>query len=122
MHHGTLEWPADPGQVVARAWDLQRLELRYADFVARTSRLREQAAALDDRAAFRASFLLTHEFRRFPFSDPDLPDVLLPAGWVGGTARELFLACHKKLRKRAERFYLDIAREATIVENSDRTK
>jgi phenylacetic acid degradation operon negative regulatory protein len=81
-----------------------------------------EAAALDQRAAFRTRFLLTHEFRRFPFSDPDLPDVLLPADWVGGTARELFLACHKRLRKQAERFYLDIAREDTIVENSDRTK
>src|SRR5215469_13426881 len=69
LHHGTLEWPTDPALVVARAWDLDRLGTRYAEFLDRTrSRFRE---AVDDRAAFQRRFLLTHEFRRFPFSDPD---------------------------------------------------
>src|SRR6266700_6837770 len=36
MHHGTLEWPADPAQLVARAWDLDRLGARYAEFLRRT--------------------------------------------------------------------------------------
>ena len=33
LHHGTLEWPADPAQVVARAWDLKRLGARYTEFL-----------------------------------------------------------------------------------------
>src|SRR2546421_10643397 len=72
MHHGTLEWPADPAQVVARAWDLERLGARYGDFLDRTRRDLAGASPSDDRDAFRRRFLLTHEFRRFPFSDPDL--------------------------------------------------
>src|SRR5215510_13277993 len=36
VHHGALEWPADPAQVVARAWDLERLGARYAEFLERT--------------------------------------------------------------------------------------
>lgn len=122
MHYGHLEWPADPAQIVARAWDLEQLASRYAAFVARTQRAASQAAGADDREAFRQRFLLTHEFRRFPFSDPDLPDVLLPVGWVGHTARAVFLDYNRRLRRRAERFYCSIAGEATIVENGDRSR
>jgi phenylacetic acid degradation operon negative regulatory protein len=122
MHHGTLEWPADPAQVVARAWDLERLGARYAEFVERTRRDMAGAGALDDREAFRRRFLLTHEFRRFPFSDPDLPDALLPPGWVGSAARDAFLRYNRRLRRRAERFYCSIASEATIVDNGDRLR
>src|SRR5262245_23593034 len=110
MHHGTLEWPADPAQVVARAWDLDRLGARYAEFVARLDADRgdpaaRAAATPTDRDAFRRRFLLTHEFRRFPFADPDLPDALLPANWIGATARAAFLEHNAGLRGPAERFY-----------------
>jgi phenylacetic acid degradation operon negative regulatory protein len=119
LHHGTLEWPPDPAQVVARAWDLQQLGARYAEFLHRIRR--QEQNAVDDRTAFQRRFLLTHEFRRFPFSDPDLPDALLPPGWVGSAARETFLALNATLRPQAEHFYLSIADEKTIVDNSDRT-
>ena len=120
VHHGTLEWPADPAQVVARAWDLEKVRSRYAQFLERIRPGLGEADAMDDREAFRRRFLLTHEFRRFPFSDPDLPDALLPPDWIGTEARETFLAYNRKLRRRAERFYCSIAAEATIVDNGDR--
>lgn len=121
MHHGTLEWPADPVQVVARAWDLDRLGARYAEFLHRLTAERDAGGAPDGREAFRRRFLLTHEFRRFPFDDPDLPDALLPANWVGTAARAAFLDYNAALRVPAERFYRSIAEEGTIVKNGDRT-
>jgi phenylacetic acid degradation operon negative regulatory protein len=121
VHHGTLEWPADAGQLVARAWDLDQLGRRYTAFLERTRQDLALAGELDDRQAFRRRFQLTHEFRRFPFSDPDLPDPLLPAGWVGTAAREAFLEYNRKLQRPAERFYCSIARDTTIVNNGDRT-
>jgi phenylacetic acid degradation operon negative regulatory protein len=117
LHHGALEWPADPAVVVARAWDLENLAARYDGFLAT---VREQVAderRLEDAEAFRRRFLLTHEFRRFLFSDPDLPDRLLPPGWVGLQARDLFLRANAALRQRAERHYRVIAADPTIVEN-----
>ena len=122
IHYGSLEWPADPAQVVARAWDLEKLGARYAEFAVRIQRGLAQAGSLDDGQAFRGRFLLTHEFRRFPFSDPDLPDALLPRDWVGASARDTFLAYNRKLRRRAERFYCSIAAEPTIVDNDDRSR
>jgi phenylacetic acid degradation operon negative regulatory protein len=121
MHHGTLEWPADPAQVVARAWDLDSLAARYAPFLEQIRQGLANASSLKDREAFRRRFLLTHEFRRFPFSDPDLPDALLPPDWVGTTAREAFLEYNRKLRRGAERFYQAIAEETTIVDNDERS-
>jgi len=122
IHHGRLEWPADPAQVVARAWDLDRLGARYADFLGRVRRDLEQVDGLSDRESFRHRFRLTHEFRRFPFSDPDLPDALLPSAWVGSAARGAFLEYNARLRQPAERFYRSIAEMDTIVENDDRTR
>jgi phenylacetic acid degradation operon negative regulatory protein len=121
VHHGTLEWPADPAQVVARAWDLGSLEAPYRAFLLRIRQELAEAEALDDRQSFRRRFLLTHAFRRFPFSDPDLPDALLPPDWVGTTAKEAFLEYNRKLRRRAERFYQAIAGNDTIVDNDDRS-
>jgi phenylacetic acid degradation operon negative regulatory protein len=45
----------------------------------------------------------------FPFRDPDLPLELLPAGWVGREAHEMFLEAHELLRAPAEKFYDEVA-------------
>ena len=121
VHHGSLEWPEDPLQVVSRAWDLAGVEARYATFLESVREGLATAQQVDDREAFRRRFMLTHQFRRFPFSDPDLPDALLPPGWVGSAARAAFLEYNRKLRRRAERFYMTIAEEGTIVDNSERS-
>jgi phenylacetic acid degradation operon negative regulatory protein len=121
VHRGTLEWPPDAAGVVGRAWDLKELEGRYAAFLRRTGEALHESTTFDDRQAFRSRFLLTHEFRRFLFGDPDLPDALLPRGWVGGAARDAFFDYNRKLKRRAERYYLSLADDGTIVENNDRT-
>nr|WP_089310238.1 PaaX family transcriptional regulator C-terminal domain-containing protein [Actinomadura mexicana] len=46
---------------------------------------------------------LIHDYRHFPFRDPDLPTELLPAGWLGrDDAHELFLEPYHLLKQRAE--------------------
>lgn len=52
---------------------------------------------------------LTHGYRKFPFRDPDLPVELLPDGWAGRAAHEMFLQAHELLRAPAEKFYDDVA-------------
>ena len=121
VYRGTLEWPVEPHELVARAWDLAQVEGRYASFLERTRSAMAEAGDPDDKEAFRRRFLLTHEFRRFPFSDPDLPDSLLPEGWVGSAARHAFLDYNRRLRQRAERYYRSIAIDNTIVDNDVRS-
>ena len=122
VHYGTLEWPTEPAVIVARAWDLDKLAARYRMFLGSVREAMDQQDGMGDAEAFRRRFLLTHEFRRFPFSDPDLPDRLLPPDWVGSAAREAFISYHRRLRRKAERFYCSIAQQATVVENSDRNQ
>jgi len=80
----------EPRRVVAEAWDLDALADAYRAFVTRFGRMRPSGP----EAVFRAQTLLVHEWRRFPFLDPDLPDDMLPARWPRGRAHELFHARH----------------------------
>lgn len=82
----------DESALVARAWNLPDLEHRYTSFVAEFG----EARPVDHEDVFRAQTRLVHEWRRFPFLDPGLPDSLLPATWPGRRARELFLRRHEE--------------------------
>lgn len=111
---GHLTWPEDVAALVARAWNLEHINQRYRDFLCRRRELMAlhlqalAAGELSDREAFNIRFRLTHEFRHFPFEDPDLPAELLPSTWLGGQARALFLEYNHGLRVAAERHYLEL--------------
>lgn len=91
----------DEASLVARAWNLPELERRYDTFLAEFSRLRTR----DGAEAFRAQTRLVHEWRRFPFLDPGLPDALLPRTWPGRRARELFQRRHAEWAPAAEAWF-----------------
>ena len=77
---------AGDAELVRRAWDLEGLAARYDAFMARFAAL----PAGTDEATVGALIHLVHEWRRFPFVDPELPAELLAAGWPGHRARTLF--------------------------------
>lgn len=91
----------DESTVVTRAWDLRELVRRYDEFVAAFATLdpADEAAALD------AQTRLVHEWRRFPFLDPQLPPGLLPGNWTGGRAAEVFHGKHAEWRPSAQRHW-----------------
>jgi phenylacetic acid degradation operon negative regulatory protein len=95
-NYGVIGSPAD---VVALAWDLRAVEARYEQFIATFTPI-EPA---DDAGALIAQTLLVHEWRRFPFLDPRLPRDLLPPGWLGANAAQLFAARHARWRDGAGR-------------------
>ncbi|WP_371576085.1 PaaX family transcriptional regulator C-terminal domain-containing protein [Streptomyces sp. NBC_01314] len=83
--------------MVARAWDLSEVEERYEAFIDEFTGLRPA----DGAAVLHAQTMLVHEWRRFPFLDPRLPSKLLPAGWSGAKAAELFHTRHAEWSPRA---------------------
>jgi phenylacetic acid degradation operon negative regulatory protein len=91
--------------LVARAWDLERLALRYDAFVAAAGpvlrRWRRDEADAHRREAFVDYVTLLHQWRTLPYLDPGLPPELLPAGWRGSEAAALFDAVGSELRKPA---------------------
>ncbi len=85
---------------VGRWWDLDALRGLYADFLARHAPVRtgwERRGDPDPRAAFVDYVRLLTDWRRLPYADPGLPPELLPAGWNGARAAELFAELERRL-------------------------
>ncbi|GAA4709740.1 PaaX family transcriptional regulator C-terminal domain-containing protein [Pseudonocardia yuanmonensis] len=90
--------------IAARSWDLAGLDRAYAELL-ETYRPRlagYRAGELQGADALVERMNLVHDYRRFPFRDPDLPPELLPEGWSGRLAHEVFLEAHGLLRGPAE--------------------
>jgi phenylacetic acid degradation operon negative regulatory protein len=103
---------SDPQTIAARCWDLPAINARYAAFIRKYKpmceehqrrRARDQDIALSQY--FVRRFLLIHEFRRFPYIDPELPAELLPAGWRGTEATEIFRQYHDLLARKANAYF-----------------
>jgi phenylacetic acid degradation operon negative regulatory protein len=93
-------------QMAASCWDLHQLNMDYTRLIAdlRQKTSKYSRADLTPQRALVERVLLTHEYRKFPFRDPDLPAELLPAGWKGRRAHEIFLETREQLREKAEQF------------------
>ncbi len=96
--------PADR-DMAERCWDLDALNADYAAFLERyrTRMPRFRSGRLSPDEALVARTELIQDYRRFPFRDPNLPVELLPAGWHGTDAYELFVQAREHLRAGADR-------------------
>jgi phenylacetic acid degradation operon negative regulatory protein len=113
------DFPADPRELVERAWpDLAELDRRYAEFVDRfgadfqRQRLLANPNRLEPGAAFRTRIALVNQLRGLLFGDPELPADLLPPGWHGLIARDLFLDYHALVTAPALACFDRLARES----------
>jgi phenylacetic acid degradation operon negative regulatory protein len=97
--------------LVARAWDLRAVQARYREFIGTFAPL----DPANDRERMAAQTLLVHEWRKFPFLDPQLPRELLPAGWPGREAAALFAASHKRWQPGALRCWARLASPSPAV-------
>lgn len=97
------------------AWDLPGLAAAYATFMTEADEVLtglspgvENGTGPDsadaDKIAFSARFRLVHEWRKFLFTDPGLPDELLPADWPGRAAAELFASEARRLKPASDRY------------------
>jgi phenylacetic acid degradation operon negative regulatory protein len=84
---GTL---GDPERVITEAWDLAAVTAAYDDFIARFAKLRPKTP----EETFAAQTMLVHEWRKFPFLDPELPEAMLPARWPRTRAHDVFVERH----------------------------
>ena len=89
------------------AWDLDALREEYADWLAHVAELLspplEEEIDADERA-FACRFRLVHEWRKFLFADPGLPEHLLPTDWPGRQAVEVFTHEATRLKPASDRF------------------
>lgn len=96
---------------VRQWWDLDQLELLYGEFV------RKHAGVLDrlpapsgtgpgpaGRDAFVDYVRVLTDWRQLPYLDPGLPAELLPDGWVGIRAADLFFTLRSRLEDGARAY------------------
>jgi phenylacetic acid degradation operon negative regulatory protein len=95
----------DSATMVRRVWDLDALGTAYDDWL-RSARATVDALGTGptDAAAFAARSRLVHDWRKFLFTDPNLPDELLPADWPGRAAARYFDTQAVRLLPAAGRF------------------
>lgn len=79
-------------ELVGQWWDLRALQQMYGEFARVYAPVLQawRTAPREDSAAFRDSVLAVTEWRRLPHLDPGLPPELLPAGWTGTEACQVF--------------------------------
>jgi phenylacetic acid degradation operon negative regulatory protein len=97
----------DPAAKIRRWWDLDELERQYESFIrAHEPVLRrwEQEGPPGEREAFADYVRVLTDWRRLPYLDPGLPAELLPDGWIGIRAADLFFALRSLLEELARAY------------------
>ncbi|HET9898296.1 MAG TPA: PaaX family transcriptional regulator C-terminal domain-containing protein [Streptosporangiaceae bacterium] len=98
-------YDGDPRGLAARAWDLDGIAHAYERWIEIAGEILAKAGnGEQDEAIFAVRSELVHEWRKFLFVDPGLPAELLPSGWPGTAAAELFHAQADRLMPAAARF------------------
>ncbi len=96
---------------VRQWWDLDGLSAKYAQFISCYQPLARRVASQGPPAgqqAFREYVSMLIAWQRLPYLDPGLPLELLPAGWSGVIAGNLFAEMNEQLREVASRYALSV--------------
>jgi len=93
----------DPAAKIRRWWDLDELERQYQAFIGAHEGMPTDGAP-GGREAFAGYVRVLTDWRRLPYLDPGLPAELLPEGWVGIRAADLFFALRERLEEPARAY------------------
>ncbi|MRX71848.1 phenylacetic acid degradation operon negative regulatory protein PaaX [Bacillus lacus] len=117
--------PNENRRLVEKSWDLQEINTKYEEFISTYSQKyiidknKIQKGNMSEAECFVERTKLVHEYRKFLFSDPGLPEELLPEKWLGGHAASLFSEYYKALAEPASRFFEEVFQEGNEIEKKD---
>ncbi|MFG2139866.1 PaaX family transcriptional regulator C-terminal domain-containing protein [Streptomyces sp. NPDC048650] len=97
---------------VARWWDLDALAAQHRAFLddhEPVLRRWTRRRTVPPETAYHDYVLALDAWRRLPYADPGLPSPLLPQGWPGGRAAEVFGRLHTELRAAGARYAREVA-------------
>ncbi|MCX7310111.1 MAG: phenylacetic acid degradation operon negative regulatory protein PaaX [Afipia sp.] len=92
-------------RLVLASWPLKRTAASYQDFLKTFAPLEswiQQAQEIAPEDAILARVLMIHHYRRVLLRDALLPEILLPANWPAGEARELCARIYRGLLPMSE--------------------
>lgn len=117
--------PHENKKLVEECWDLNEINQRYEEFIGGYSQKyiidknKIQKGEMTDAECFVERTKLVHEYRKFLFSDPGLPEELLPEKWLGSHAASLFSSYYRELAEPASRFFEEVFKEGNELTNKD---
>lgn len=117
--------PHENKKLVERCWNLEEINLKYREFIAEYSQKyiidknKINKGQMTDAECFVERAKLVHEYRKFLFIDPGLPEELLPEKWLGSHAASLFSDYYKELAEPASRFFEQVFQEGNEIEEKD---
>lgn len=107
--------PKENEDLVNKCWNLQEINSRYRAFIdvyLEKFKLHQQLESeggpqetVQENECFVERAKLVHEYRKFLFYDPGLPEELLPKDWLGFEAAKLFRDYYRMLAVPANRFF-----------------
>ena len=97
--------PAENQRLIDKCWNLDALQQGYAAFIEGYRAKLDQQQPLSDEICFCEEVQLIHEYRKFLFSDPGLPDDLLPDTWRGREAARIMREYYQYVAPGAHRFF-----------------
>lgn len=109
FYTATHEGFSDCASLATQCWNLGGINALYAAFISKYKPQYDECLVpqveLEPSECFVRRFMLIHEYRRFPFVDPELPPELLPSDWHGAEAAKLFQEYHDLLADKANAFF-----------------
>ncbi|MCX7572188.1 phenylacetic acid degradation operon negative regulatory protein PaaX [Tumebacillus sp. DT12] len=106
--------PYSDRELVRKCWPVDEMKALYEEFIddfeIRMADARK--GTLSDAQAFVLKTLLVHEYRKFLFVDPGLPDELLETEWAGRRASKMFRDWYRELNAPAQRFFEAVCGES----------
>jgi phenylacetic acid degradation operon negative regulatory protein len=114
---------SNPERLVEKCWNLDEINQAYQEFIdlykpeyEALKKKIEQKEEVADSDCFVAKTKLVHNYRKFLFIDPDLPEELLPDLWLGKEADLLFSRYYDLLNPGAVRFFEQVYEPVPIPE------
>jgi len=117
--------PAKNEALVNTCWDIDNINSKYEDFITKYSKKyvvdknKIINGEMTDPECFVERTKLVHEYRKFLFIDPGLPEELLPGKWLGGHAASLFSDYYKTLAEPANRFFESVFEKDNEINKKD---
>ena len=97
--------PAENQRLIDKCWNLDAIQQGYAAFIEVYRSKLDQQQPLSEEICFCEEIQLIHEYRKFLFSDPGLPDDLLPGTWLGHEAAHIMREYYQYVAPGAHRFF-----------------
>lgn len=128
VHYFITEYdgPHENQRLVQDCWNLEEINDKYREFIEKfqpkflEDSEKIKSGEMNHAQCFVERTKLVHEYRKFLFIDPGLPEELLPAQWLGTEAADLFSSYYKELAEPASQFFENIFMEVNLLQKKNK--